>query len=56
MEITLHEKRVQEVDLSLFECLEDKDILSVGSSHVVKQGSDFEFDFLSVCPVLWAPG
>lgn len=34
------EKPVQEVDLSVFEELEDNDFLSVDSSHVVKTGSD----------------
>lgn len=54
MEFTLLQKQVQEVDLSLFESLEENDILFVDSSHVFKQGSDVEFEFLSIYPVLRA--
>ena len=44
--------RVQDVDLKLFDLLEANDILFVDSSHVFKQGSDVEFEFLSVYPRL----
>ncbi len=52
MEFSLIEKMVQDVDLSVFESLVENDILFVDSSHVFKQGSDVEFEFLSLYPIL----
>lgn len=43
---------VQEVDLSVFEQLEDGDILFIDSSHVCKTGSDVSFLFLKILPSL----
>lgn len=48
------EIRVQDTDRSLFRLLGEGDILFVDSSHVFKQGSDVEFEFLSVYPSLRA--
>lgn len=45
-------KRVQEVDLALFETLEAGDILFIDSSHVSKTGSDVNLLYLEVLPRL----
>ncbi len=52
MEFRLVSKPVQLIDLSIFESLEENDILFVDSSHVFKQGSDVEFEFLKIYPIL----
>ncbi len=49
---TIHEKRVQEVPMSVFETLGDGDLLFIDSSHVAKVGSDVTFLFLRVLPRL----
>ena len=45
-------KRVEEIDLSFFSCLEANDILFIDSSHTVKFGSDVCYEFLEVLPSL----
>lgn len=45
-------KRLQDVDLKLFEQLSENDILFVDSSHVSKVGSDVNRIFFDVLPVL----
>lgn len=45
-------RRVQEVPLSLFEELEERDMLFIDSSHVAKIGSDLVFLVLRVLPRL----
>ncbi|MFC1718854.1 class I SAM-dependent methyltransferase [Candidatus Poribacteria bacterium] len=52
MRFRLLEMPVQLVDLSLFDSLGENDILFVDSSHVFKQGSDVEFEFLRIYPIL----
>jgi hypothetical protein len=52
---TLVEKRVEDVPLTLFESLEQNDILFIDSSHVLTTGGDVCFEFLEVLPRL-APG
>lgn len=54
-EVTLLQKPVQDVELSLFAELEAGDILFVDSTHVIKTGSDVHFELFSILPVL-APG
>jgi predicted O-methyltransferase YrrM len=49
------ERRVQDVDLTLFQELEAGDILFVDSSHVSKAGSDLNYLLFTVLPEL-APG
>jgi hypothetical protein len=49
---TLLEQKIQETDLSIFKSLSENDILFIDSSHVFKQGSDVEFEFLQVYPSL----
>jgi predicted O-methyltransferase YrrM len=50
--VTLIEQRVQDVPLSIFESLEDRDILFIDSSHVLKIGGDVSHLLLEVLPRL----
>jgi hypothetical protein len=45
-------KRVEEVDINFFSQLDDKDILFIDSSHVVRTGGDVNFLYLEVLPRL----
>ncbi len=49
---TILEKGVQDVPLSVFECLEANDILFIDSTHVCKTGSDVNYLFFEVLPRL----
>ncbi|HET6972501.1 MAG TPA: class I SAM-dependent methyltransferase [Pyrinomonadaceae bacterium] len=53
--VELIQKRVEEIDVDFFSCLEAGDILFIDSSHVVKFGSDVCYEFLQLLPRL-APG
>ena len=53
--IELIRKRVEEVDLDFFSCLEANDILFIDSSHTVKFGSDVCYELLEILPSL-VPG
>ena len=48
----LIEKKVQDVPLAEFEALGRNDILFIDSSHVLKIGSDVQFEFLEILPRL----
>lgn len=48
-------KRVEQIDIDFFSCLEPNDILFIDSSHTVKFGSDVCYEFLEILPRL-APG
>ncbi len=48
----LVEKRVQDVSLATFEALADGDILFIDSSHVLRIGSDVEYEFMEILPRL----
>jgi predicted O-methyltransferase YrrM len=50
--IELIQKRVEELDIEFFSCLEANDILFIDSSHTVKFGSDVCYEFLEVLPTL----
>lgn len=52
LEIKLIQKRVEEIDVEFFSCLEANDILFIDSSHTVKFGSDVCYEFLEVLPRL----
>lgn len=45
-------KKKQEVPLSRFSALEKNDILFIDSSHVLKTGSDVQFEYLEILPRL----
>ena len=53
--VELIQKRVEEIDVDFFSCLEAGDILFIDSSHAVKFGSDVCYEFLQLLPRL-APG
>ena len=44
--------QVELLDLSLFESLEENDVLFIDSSHVCKIGSDVNFEILDILPLL----
>ena len=48
----LLKKPVQDVDLSEFSALGQNDILFIDSSHVLKAGSDVQYEFLEILPRL----
>ena len=48
----LVEKRIQDVELSLFETLESGDLLFIDSSHVLKYGSDLYRILFEILPTL----
>ncbi len=50
--VTLIEDKVQNVDLSVFEELQENDILFIDSSHVAKTGSDVCFEVFEIIPRL----
>jgi hypothetical protein len=50
--VQLIAKRVEEIDVSFFSCLEENDILFIDSSHTVKFGSDVCYEFLEILPGL----
>jgi hypothetical protein len=53
--LDLIQKRVEEIDVEFFSCLEASDILFIDSSHAVKFGGDVCYEFLEILPRL-APG
>ncbi len=44
--------KVQDIPLSIFEKFRDNDILFIDSSHVLKIGSDVQYEFLEILPRL----
>lgn len=54
-DIDLIQKRVEEIDVDFFSCLQSHDILFIDSSHSVKFGSDVCYEFLQLLPRL-TPG
>lgn len=52
LKVELIQKRVEELDVEFFSCLDANDILFIDSSHTVKFGSDVCYEFLEVLPRL----
>lgn len=50
--VRILEKKLQDVDLKIFESLKSGDILFIDSTHVVKTGSDVNYIFSRILPVL----
>ena len=48
----LHEIKIQDLSLSAFDDLKGNDILFIDSSHVLKIGSDVQYEYLEVIPRL----
>ncbi|NCT94798.1 MAG: class I SAM-dependent methyltransferase [Chitinophagaceae bacterium] len=51
-DVQLIRQRVEEVDLSLFENLEENDILFIDSSHIIRPENDVLFEFFRILPRL----
>jgi hypothetical protein len=51
-DVSVIQRPVQEIALSLFSSLQDRDILFLDSSHVVSVGSDVVYEYLEVIPRL----
>jgi predicted O-methyltransferase YrrM len=49
---TIIEKKLQDVSLEIFASLEENDILFIDSTHVCKTGSDLNYLFFHILPVL----
>ena len=52
LSVEVIQKRVEEIDVDFFSCLEANDILFIDSSHTVKFGSDVCYEFLEILPRL----
>jgi hypothetical protein len=52
LDVTLIQKRVEEVEVDFFSCLGPNDVLFIDSSHVAKFGSDVCYELLEVLPRL----
>ena len=50
--ISIIEKKVQDINIELFDQLEKNDILFIDSTHVSKTGSDVNFILFEILPVL----
>lgn len=51
-EITLIEKKLENVNLNIFKNLDENDILFIDSSHVLKLNSDVMYYFIKIFPIL----
>lgn len=52
LKVELITKRVEQIDIEFFSCLEANDVLFIDSSHTVKFGSDVCYEFLEILPRL----
>jgi hypothetical protein len=50
--LTLIAEKVQKVPISVFQSLERDDILFIDSTHVLREGSDVQYEFLEILPRL----
>ena len=50
--ISLIRKPVEEVDLELFQSLEENDVLFIDSSHIIRPGNDLLHIFFEIFPIL----
>ena len=50
--VTLIKKLVQNVPLDFFSSLENGDILFIDSTHVLREGSDVQYEYLEILPRL----
>jgi len=48
----LRPHKIQDVDLSVFSELKENDFLFIDSSHVLKIGSDVQYEYLKILPRL----
>lgn len=52
LDVEFIKKPVEQMDLNLFESLEDGDILFIDSSHIIRPGGDVLFEYLEILPRL----
>lgn len=52
LNVEIIRKRVEDIDVDFFSCLEANDVLFIDSSHTVKFGSDVCYEFLEILPRL----
>jgi hypothetical protein len=52
LDVEFIKKPVEQIDLNLFESLEDGDILFIDSSHIIRPGGDVLFEYLEILPRL----
>jgi hypothetical protein len=52
VDVELKRNKVEELDLSLFNILEENDILFIDSSHVIRPQGDVLFEILEILPIL----
>lgn len=50
--IELVESKLQDLDLALFSALQENDILFIDSTHVLREGSDVQLEYLEILPRL----
>ena len=50
--VELHEKKLQDIDMAIFDELEEDDILFIDSTHVSKLGSDVNEILFEILPIL----
>ena len=51
-QLCIYEKRVEDMPLDYFECLDENDILFIDSSHISKINSDVNYIFFEILPRL----
>jgi hypothetical protein len=52
LDVEFIKEPVEQIDLNLFESLEDGDILFIDSSHIIRPGGDVLFEYLEILPRL----
>lgn len=52
LDVQFIKKPVEQIDLNLFESLEENDILFIDSSHIIRPGGDVLFEYLEILPRL----
>lgn len=50
--VTIHERKVQELDLGIVGALQSNDILFIDSTHVLKTGSDVHYELFHMLPAI----
>lgn len=52
LDVQFIKKPVEQIELNLFESLEENDILFIDSSHIIRPGGDVLFEYLEILPRL----
>ena len=51
LDVPLVRKKVEDIDLTIFQQLEAGDILFIDSSYIIRPGGDVTFEILNILPV-----